>query len=103
MPDIYDLYNFEDQMEEAGKTGLLLRLSQAQLKKVQVLTSRDGPIKETPRIELPFALAQVMTQRTAAAQTGIPKQVPNAFEAIFMASVFTTRALKVENAPDHGR
>lgn len=102
MPDIYDLYNFEDQFEGTSSAGLKLRLSRAGLNKVQVLTSRDKPIKETPRIELSFSLSQSMTQRTAAAQA-VPRQVPNAFEAIFTASVVTTRALDVANAPDHGR
>lgn len=101
MPDAYDLYNFEDQTEGAASDGLEARLAAAGMD-VQVLTSRDAPIKDTPRIELSFSLSQSMVQRTAAAQA-VPKQVPNAFEAIITASVVTTRAIAEDNANDHGR
>ncbi len=101
--DIYDLYNFEDQIEPAMKAPLTVLLSAAGMKNVQVVTTREGEVKATPRVELSFALSQALQQRTTAGQAPPKKQVPNAFEGVVTATVFTTRALRVENAPDHGR
>lgn len=102
--DIFDVYNFEDQIEPAMKAPFTVYLSLAGLRNVQVVTTREGEVKATPRVELSFALNQAQSQRTTAGQTGPnKKQVPNSFIGIVTATVVTTRAIKVENGPDHGR
>ncbi len=101
--DIYDLYNFEDQLEGAVAAAIKAVLAAQPLAVAcQVLTTRDPAVKGTPRIEVNFSLSQAMTQRTAQGQAA-PRQVPNAFEGTIAIVVASTRPLTTGNAVEHGK
>lgn len=99
--DIYDLYNFEDQIEPAIKAVLVAALTTAAIT-AEVTTTREKAVKTTPRIEISFSLSLAQPQRTTIGQAN-PKQVPNAFEGVVAALVATTRPSDPKNADQHGR
>ncbi len=100
--DIFDLYNFEDQIEPAVKAVLATALTAASISGVTITTTREKTVKTTPRIEVAFALSLAMAQRTAIGQA-VPKQVPNAFEGTLSLLLATTRPVSSGNADIHGR
>lgn len=101
MSDIYDLYDFDDRMEDAVKAVLVAELATANIV-CEVWTSREAGKKSTPRLEVAFSLHSAMAQRTAAGQAA-PRQVPNAFEGTFALTLSTTRPSAAGNADNHGR
>jgi hypothetical protein len=101
MSDIYDLYDFDDRIEDAIKAVLVAELTAATIT-CEVWTSREGGKKGTPRLEVSFSLHSAMAQRTAAGQA-TPKQVPNSFEGSVAITLSTTRPSVAGNADQHGR
>lgn len=103
--DIFDLYNVSDPVEAAAK-GVLeaLLATYFPTATVQVVTTRQGSVKASPRIEIAFTLGSPETQRTAEGQpAGTAKQVPNCFAFTLVAMVCTTRPIGADNADIHGR
>ena len=101
--DVYDLHDFEDQLEPAVAGILASQLALAGVTDpVQILVTRDADDLTTPRLEVSFALSLAMAQRTAQGQAA-PKQVPNAFEGRISVAVVTTRPVPGANGDLHGR
>jgi len=101
--DVYDLHDFEDQLEPAVRTAIQAQLALAGITSaVQVLVTRDAYVDDTPRIEISFSLSIAMQQRTTQGQA-TPKQTPNAFEGKISVSVITTRGVTPDNSDIHGR
>jgi hypothetical protein len=97
-----DLYDFPGKMETCWQSILVAALAGQSIGGVQVVINRNPAILATPRIELIFATGPAMQQRTTAGQSGANrKQVPNAFEGVLSAKVFTTRPLVTDNAELH--
>lgn len=99
-PDFFTLYDWETQLEGAGKAVLDATLTAAGID-ATVYTSQSPDIKETPRVELQFLPGRALDQRTAQGQAN-PKIVPNAFEGIIYARVITTRPIDQGGALLHG-
>lgn len=103
--DIFDVYNLADPVEAAA-AGQIAAFAATYFPaaSVQVLTTRDAPVKDTPRVEVSFSLGVAQNYRTAAGQDpSKAKQVPNGFAFTLTMVVATTRPVGSNNADIHGR
>lgn len=91
-PSIFDLYDFEGQIEGAAQAALEAMIAGVTpaLPAVQVNVSRDSDTQATPRFDLMFATGEPILQYGALGQAN-PKQVPVAFQGLLTVLVVTTR------------
>lgn len=103
-PSIFDLYDFEGQIEAAAQAALVAMIAGVTpaLPAIQVTVSRDSDTQVTPRFELMFATGEPILQYGAFGQAN-PKQVPVAFQGTLTVLVVTTRPFdNSAAAPFHG-
>jgi hypothetical protein len=100
---VLDLYDFEGQMEAAGKSILTAAFGGVTPPLTpQILISRDSDTEEVPRLELSFTPGAALDQMTAWGQAN-PKQVPAAYLGQFEARIVTGRPQdNAKIAPIHG-